>query len=244
MHFVFLVVRAVDVYPFFQLKNVLNIFVYLFVLLFVNLFCEFVDIMRRTRRGRGRGRRGNSVESPGMARVIRHPAEMPEIREQLVGQRWVRTYLTSTFAGLHQVKIADVLPNLFSGADTGRSAFYLHRLRVYGPQLNKVASGTTPAELSVPTVTVNVPLKPLSTGASFPFQRFVDSGMLGASRACVAVEMPKFWQDFPLAHDNSDTVLCEITNFVANAVYHLDMFVTISYSPQLSSYVAVLTPPG
>lgn len=175
-----------------------------------------------------------------MAKVIRHPSNPPEIREQVTGQRWVRTGISSTTAGLKQIKVGDVITNMFSGADAGRGAFYLHRLRLYGPQLTSDTDGSTPARFSVPSVVVNIPLKPLSTGNTFPFQRFTDQGMTGSNRACVAVEMPKFWQDFPLAHENADTIICELTNYVANAHYLLDLFVTLSYSPEGSTFSVVL----
>lgn len=193
----------------------------------------------RQRRGRGRGN-NRANEGPGLAKVIRHPADPPEIREQLVGQRWVRVFLTFTTAGLHQIKISDVIGSMFSDASEGRGAFYLHRLRVYSPQLTSDTTGTTPARLTVPNVVLNVPLKPLSTSSTFPFQRFVDQGMTGSARSCCAVEMPKFWQDFPLSVENNDTILVEMPTVIINQPYIVDMFVTISYSPEASTFEVVM----
>lgn len=194
----------------------------------------------RTRRGRGRGRTGQrSQESPGMARLIRHPVDVPAIREQLVSQRWVRIKLIAATAGLHQVFVSDVEANMFSGASGGRGAFYVHRVRIYGPQLTADSAGTVLPKMSVPSVSVNIPLRPGVQKTDFPFQRFLDKGMQGSARSCVAVEMPKYWQDYPLGATDGAVILFEITNLTANVDYVVDLFCTISYAPENATFTVV-----
>lgn len=198
---------------------------------------------RRNRGGRGGRGRGNRLTARAAitASLIPHPADMPQIREQLVAQRWVRTLVTFSEAKTKQITLGDIIPNMFSGANAGRGSFFVHRLRFWGPELTSDASGTTPARLRVPDVQINIPLRPLSsTGSDFPFQRFTDQGMTGSTRSCVAVLMPRFWQEFPLSVNDQLTVLLEVINPVVGPSYHLDVFVTLSYAPELAAYEVVL----
>lgn len=190
---------------------------------------------RKRSRGRGarsgaRGRYAAESLTP-LCRQIRCPVDPPPVKEQLVSQRWVRVEFQAKDSGLHSFTTAFILVNLFQGADAGRSTAVFHRLRLYGPQRVGVADQHTP------TISVNVALRPgIPKGSgSFPFQKFVDSGMSGSARSSIAVELSRSWNIFPLSHQD-DFVLFEITDMVgAGANYHVDVFATVSYAPEIST---------